>query len=62
MRVMEEKDAQLAYLEAALANIRGCLSIATQVLQKVAEATREGRLSDAEGHHCALALDAIRPA
>jgi hypothetical protein len=62
VRVLEEKESQLAYLESALANMRGCLGIATLVLQRVAEATREGRLSDAEGNLCALALDTIKHA
>jgi hypothetical protein len=60
VRVLEEQDAQLEYLESALANMRGCLGIATLVLQKVADATREGRLSEAEGQLCALALDTIK--
>jgi hypothetical protein len=60
LRKIEEKEEAVKHLKTMLAHTRGCVQIATLVLESVAAAGRVGQLEDEHLRMCDLALKALR--
>jgi hypothetical protein len=60
LRKIEEKDEAIQHLKTMLAHARGCVEIATLVLQSVAAAGQIGQLEDEHLRLCDVALNAMR--
>jgi hypothetical protein len=60
LRKIEEKDDALKQLRTMLAQARGCVEIATLVLESVAAAGKVGKLEDEHLRLCDVALNALR--
>ena len=59
LRKIEEKDEAVRHLRAMLAHARGCVEIATLVLQSVSAAGKVGQLGDEHLRVCDVALTAL---
>ncbi len=59
LRKLEEKDEAVRHLRTMLAHARGCVEIATLVLQSVAAAGKAGQLEDEHLRVCDVALTAL---
>ena len=59
LRKIEEKDEAVRHLRTMLAHARGCVEIATLVLQSVAAAGKVGQLEDEHLRVCDVALTAL---
>ncbi len=60
LRKIEEKEEVVKHLKTMLAHARGCVEIATLVLQSVAAAGKVGQLEDEHLRLCEVALTALR--
>jgi hypothetical protein len=60
LRKVEEKEEAVKHLKTMLAHARGCVEIATLVLQSVAAAGKVGPLEDEHLRVCDVALNALR--
>ncbi len=60
IRELDAKDKVIEYLKKALSHTRGCIEIASFVLENVAAASRSGRLDDQQLRLCESALDTLR--
>ena len=60
IRELDAKDKVIDHLKKALARSRGCIEIASFVLENVAQATRSGRLDEEQLRLCQSALDTLR--
>jgi hypothetical protein len=60
IRELDAKDKVIEYLKKALAHTRGCVEIASFVLENVAAASRSGRLDEQQLTLCESALDTLR--
>jgi hypothetical protein len=60
IRELDAKDKVIEYLKKALAHTRGCVEIASFVLENVATASRSGRLDEQQLMLCESALDTLR--
>ncbi len=60
LRKIEEKDEVVKHLKTMLAHARGCVEIATLVLQSVAAAGKGAQLEDEHLRLCEVALNALR--
>ncbi len=59
-RELDEKETYIKHLHKALAHARGCLDIASLVLESVAEAAHAGRIDADHARMCDLALSQMR--
>jgi hypothetical protein len=60
IRELDAKDKVIDYLKKALTHTRGCVEIASFVLESVAAASRSGRLNEEQLRLCESALDTLR--
>jgi hypothetical protein len=60
IRELDAKDKVIDYLKKALSHTRGCIEIASFVLENVAAASRSGRLDEQQLRLCESALDTLR--
>jgi hypothetical protein len=60
IRELDAKDKVIEYLKKTLSHTRGCIEIASFVLENVAEASRSGRLDEEQLRLCESALDTLR--
>jgi len=60
IRELDAKDKVIEYLKKALSHTRGCIEIASFVLENVAAASRDGRLDEQQLRLCESALDTLR--
>jgi hypothetical protein len=60
IRELDAKDKVIDYLKKALSHTRGCIEIASFVLENVVTASRSGRLDDEQLRLCESALDSLR--
>jgi len=60
IRELDAKDKVIEYLKKALSHTRGCIEIASFVLENVVTASRSGRLDDEQLRLCESALDSLR--
>jgi hypothetical protein len=60
IRELDAKDKVIDYLKKALTHTRGCIEIASLVLENVATASRSGRLTDEQLRLCESALETLR--
>ena len=60
IRELDAKDKVIEYLKKALTHTRGCIEIASFVLESVAAASRSGRLDEQQLRLCESALDTLR--
>jgi hypothetical protein len=60
IRELDAKDKVIEYLKKALSHSRGCVEIASFVLESVAAASRSGRLDEQQLRLCESALDTLR--
>jgi hypothetical protein len=60
VRELDAKDKVIEHLKKTLAHTRGCIEIASFVLESVAEASRKGSLSEDQLHMCESALETLR--
>ena len=60
IRELDAKDKVIDYLKKALTHTRGCVEIATFVLESVAVASRTGPLNEEQLRLCESALDTLR--
>jgi len=60
IRELDAKDKVIEYLQKSLSHARGCISIASFVLENVAAASRSGHLDDEQLRLCESALDTLR--
>jgi len=60
VRELDAKDKVIEYLKKALSHVRGCIDIASFVLENVTEASRSGRLDEEHLRLCESALDTLR--
>jgi hypothetical protein len=60
VRELDAKDKVIEYLKKALSHVRGCIEIASFVLENVTEASRSGRLDEEQLRLCESALDTLR--
>jgi hypothetical protein len=60
IRELDAKDKVIEHLKKALSHTRGCIEIASFVLENVAAASRSGRLDEQQLRLCESALDTLR--
>jgi hypothetical protein len=60
IRELDAKDKVIEHLKKALSHTRGCIEIASFVLESLAEASRSGRLDEQHLRLCESALDTLR--
>ena len=60
IRELDAKDKVIEYLKKTLSHARGCIEIASFVLENVTEASRGGRLDEEHLRLCESALDTLR--
>jgi hypothetical protein len=60
IRELDAKDKVIEYLKKELTHTRGCIEIASFVLENVTEASRSGRLDEEQLRLCESALDTLR--
>lgn len=60
IRELDAKDKVIEYLKKALTHTRGCIEIASFVLENLAEASRRGRLDEEHLRLCESALETLR--
>jgi hypothetical protein len=60
IRELDAKDKVIDYLKKALSHTRGCLEVATFVLENVTQASRRGVLDEEQLRLCDSALDTLR--
>jgi hypothetical protein len=60
IRELDAKDKVIEHLKKALTHTRGCIEIASFVLESVTEASRGGRLDEEQLRLCESALDTLR--
>jgi hypothetical protein len=60
IRELDAKDKVIEYLKKTLSHMRGCIDIASFVLENVAQASRSGRLDEEQLRLCESALDTLR--
>jgi len=60
IRELDAKDKVIEYLKKALSHSRGCIEIASFVLENVTEASRNGRLDEEQLRLCESALETLR--
>jgi hypothetical protein len=60
IRELDAKDKVIEHLKKALSHTRGCIEIASFVLENVAAASRSGRLDEEQLRLCESALDTLR--
>jgi hypothetical protein len=60
IRELDAKDKVIDYLKKALSHTRGCIEIASFVLENVARASRSGHLNEEQLRLCESALDTLR--
>ncbi len=60
IRELDAKDKVIDHLKKSLSHARGCIDIASFVLENVAAASRSGRLDDQQLRLCESALDTLR--
>jgi hypothetical protein len=60
IRELDAKDKVIEYLKKALSHTRGCIEIASFVLENVAAASRNGHLDEQQLRLCESALDTLR--
>jgi hypothetical protein len=60
VRELDAKDKVIEHLKKALSHTRGCIEIASFVLENVATASRSGRLDEQHLRLCESALDSLR--
>ena len=60
IRELDAKDKVIEHLKKALTHTRGCIEIASFVLENVTEASRNGRLDEEQLRLCESALDTLR--
>ena len=60
IRELDAKDKVIEHLKKALTHTRGCIEIASFVLENVTEASRSGRLDEEQLRLCQSALETLR--
>jgi hypothetical protein len=60
IRELDAKDKVIEYLKKELTHTRGCIEIASFVLENVTEASRSGRLDEEQLRLCQSALETLR--
>jgi hypothetical protein len=60
IRELEAKDKVIEHLKKALTHTRGCIDIASFVLENIAKASRSGRLNEEQLRLCESALETLR--
>jgi hypothetical protein len=60
VRELDAKEKVLEHLEKALVHTRGCVEVATLVLESVVDASRKGSLSEGHLRLCESALNSLR--
>ena len=60
IRELDAKDKVIEHLKKALTHTRGCIEIASLVLENVTEASRSGRLDEEQLRLCQSALETLR--
>ena len=60
VRELDAKDKVIDHLKKALSHTRGCIEIASFVLENVASASRSGRLDEQQLRLCESALESLR--
>jgi hypothetical protein len=60
IRELDAKDKVIEYLRKTLSHMRGCIEIASFVLENVAQASRSGQLDEEQLRLCESALDTLR--
>jgi hypothetical protein len=60
IRELDAKDKVIEHLKKALTHTRGCIEIASFVLESVTEASRSGQLDEEQLRLCESALDTLR--
>jgi hypothetical protein len=60
IRELDAKDKVIEHLKKALTHTRGCIEIASFVLENITEASRSGRLDEEQLRLCESALDTLR--
>lgn len=60
VRELDAKDKVIEYLKKTLSHTRGCIEIASFVLESVAAASRSGRLGEQQLRLCEAALETLR--